>query len=98
MFWGFFRCGSLNGRVDVSEGHPPALLVPFWLLFIFSCSTTKRDGRGLKRAGGEIIPFTTFSVQGQASFEGGGYAGKNKVFPLFRKPPFLLRLLPHLLP
>lgn len=79
------------------EGHPPALLVPFLLLFIFSCSTTKRDGRELKRAGG-MIPFTTFCIQGQASFEGGGYAGKNNIFPLFRKPPFLLQLLPRLLP
>lgn len=81
MFWVFFVLAPPypvlpKGRVDVSEGHPPALLVPFWLLFIFSCSTTKRDGRGLKRAGGEIIPFTTFSVQGQASFEGGGIRRK----------------------
>lgn len=45
-----------------------------------------------------MIPFTTFCVQGQASFGGGGYAGKNNIFPLFRKPLPLLRLLPCLLP
>lgn len=59
-----------TGRVG--ERHPSVFCF-FFLFFIFSCSTTKK---GWEEG---IIPFTTCSVQGQASSEGG--EEKNNAFP-----------------
>lgn len=70
-----------KGRVG--EGHPPVFCFPFFYSLFFPALPPKRDGRGLKRAeGGGIIPFTTCSVQSQASSEGRGHTRKKYLFPL----------------
>lgn len=78
---GFF-CSFLIpcvARAELEKGIPqfPASFFLFFYFFLFY------HQKGIKKSlrGGRIIPFTTYSAQGQAS-SGGGYTVKNPIFPL----------------
>lgn len=71
---GFFLYGSLHlvfskGRFDVLEKGIPQ---PFWFPCCYSIFLLFLNQKGIKKSCRGMIPFTTPSVQGQASFEGGG--------------------------